>query len=128
MGGNMRKVILVLLVVLVVPVSVYADNTYVVAFDYQGNFTEQNFQKNFSTTTVDGGRQISKLPRDVTQAMEKELAKYSLDVGDVFRFGCIDISSILPTAFYVCFRITSVNRNGTYTYNYYAWQVNAYGR
>ena len=66
--------------------------------------------------------QITKLPREVTQAMHKALESYNLEVGDVFWFGC-GYDDRTPRTIAVFLRITQVNRDGTYSYNFYAWQV-----
>jgi hypothetical protein len=109
------------LVVLAVPVSVYADGPYIY-LSYEKNLTEQKFKQLtelFGTEFINGKGlyPMLKLSSDVTQPMERELGKYNLDVGDVFYFTWVhNYNGIM-----VLLRIKNVNRNGTFSYDFKAW-------
>jgi len=67
------------------------------------------------------GYPISKLPLEVSRAMHREINSYDLDVGDCFTFAC-GYDWTTPKTIIVILRITNLNRDGTYSYNFYAWQ------
>jgi hypothetical protein len=127
MGGSMRKVILVLLIVFVVPVSVYAGNISGVGLTYEGNYgnvTREAFELLEGGGKTDelykdmGMVRVRKLPQDLVQVMGTEISKYKLDVGDCFYFSCkYDYLS-----FAVVVMISSVNKDGSFYYYFCAWQ------
>jgi hypothetical protein len=92
-----------------------------VALRYIDNDTDAEYNQRTSGVNIDG-YPISKLPKEVSQAMWNALDSYDLDVGDVFLFSC-GYEWTSPKAIFVVLRITRINNDGTYTYNFRAWQV-----
>jgi hypothetical protein len=119
MGRRVRNVIFFLLVVLTVTDYIYADEPGF-TLSYQRKLTEQQFKQIAAVfkPPYNGFRQISKLSRDVTQPMESELGKYNLEIDDTFLFTW----AYNYIAFMIILRIKNVNKNGTFSYDFYAWE------
>ena len=91
-----------------------------IELQYMGNCSAAQFA-NVGNFKEDGFHEIAKLPKEVSQAMLKELESYDLDIGDWFTFSCGKVE-YTPKEIRVVLRISEINTNGTYTYNFYAWQ------
>jgi hypothetical protein len=86
-----------------------------------GNLTEGKFRE-VTSISQNGWHKISKLPQEVHQTMWRELESYDLDVGDCFIFTC-GYEWTNPKEITVVLQITAINRDGTYSYNFHAWQM-----
>jgi hypothetical protein len=96
-----------------------------VQLEYIANYTEAEYNQRVYSLHPPPSymRHISKLPKEVNQAMWQALGSYDLDVGDVFIFSC-GYEWTSPKIIAVTLRITKINRDGTYTYDFYAVQRN----
>jgi hypothetical protein len=122
---NMKKLVLVLLVFLAVTANVfsgewdYVPNT---EFRYLNNFSEEHFKlvaSEWLDIVTQTFQELKKLPKEVGQAIWKELESYNLESGDVFAFRC-GYDSTRPKAILVFLRIKE--GNGGWTFSYYAVQ------
>jgi hypothetical protein len=97
-----------------------------VSLRYIGNQNEEMFRETVSRVRDGPGVNfcypLSKLPKEVNQAIWSELNSYDLDAGDVFMFSC-GYERTTPKAIFVFLRITRINRDGTCNWVFYAWQV-----
>jgi hypothetical protein len=118
-----RRLLLLLNIVVFVGSVFSGEWDYVpnVEMQYMGNCNETQFRSagNFNEN---GFHQISKLPKEVSQAIQEELKSYDLDIGDWFTFSC-GWEWTTPKAIRVALRITNINSNGSYNYVFYAWQM-----
>ncbi|MDR2658457.1 MAG: hypothetical protein LBC27_00495 [Spirochaetaceae bacterium] len=126
----MKKRITGLLIVMTIAASAYSGEwDYVpdVELRYMNNLNEEAFHavvpNVIGTIGISDGtvRLISKIPKEVKQAMHRGLNSYDLDIGDTFIFSC-GYSWTTPKAIIVILRITKINKDGTYSYEFYATQ------
>lgn len=117
----MRKFVTVLLL-LMYAAAAWADTDVTdVELEYKGNITEQDFNKKVANmATDDQSVKLANLPPEVNRAMQESLSKYKLSAGDCFLFFCYDLK--LSSDIAVLLRITTINKNGSYNYMFYALQ------
>jgi len=125
-----KKGLLIIVMVLISNISAFPsewNNILRTTFTYGGTLNSNHFQQfginliadGISTARSDGftGIRVDKLPHQVNQIIENELANYNLNVNDIFVFSVLSNRSLMHGTLRLVRRITGLS------YEFYAVQI-----